>query len=157
MSWCIEEQLIRGEIYNTVRGRVTGRLWFHGLAGPVVLNLRGDCAPDLAGCVLVFENTMPPVAGDLAGFRPEQNGWVGSITASQKCNVHDVPMEEVMRLYALKQPAPDTGQTRFISNGIVSCEAATREYIQWMEENLSPRQRRQRRRVEAEQGMIATP
>lgn len=169
MAWRIDEQLIRGEIDNTVRGRVTGKLWFHGLAEPVVLNLSGNCAPDLAGCVLTFENPKPPVSGDLSGFQLEQNGWTGSITASQKCKVHDVPMEEVMRLYKLKQPAPwHWANTLYLEwnsqlNGPIviqsadyilkisepawtlseeeyqqSQEATARDYLQWMEENLTP-------------------
>ena len=105
MAWRFHEHILRGEIDNTVRGRVTGRIWLVGVAEPLVLDLRGDCAPDLAGCVLTFANptpqplaTAPPAAG--------QRGWVGDITASQKVKVHDVPMEEVLRLYKLRQPAP---------------------------------------------------
>ena len=50
MAWRFHEHILRGELDNTGRGRVTGRLWLAGLAGPMTLDLRGDCAPDLAGC-----------------------------------------------------------------------------------------------------------
>jgi len=105
MAWRFHEHIVRGELDNTVRGRVTGRIWLAGIAEPMTLDLRGDCAPDLAGCTFTFENPNPvPFVGD--GPSLEQRGWVGDITASQKCKVHDVPMDEVLRLYELGQPAP---------------------------------------------------
>ena len=48
MAWRFHEHLLRGELDNTVRGRVTGRLWLAGITEPMTLDLRGDCAPDLA-------------------------------------------------------------------------------------------------------------
>lgn len=105
MVWRFHEHILRGELDNTVRGRVTGRIWLAGIAEPLVLDLRGDCAPDLAGCTLAFENPQPlPMTGDPPDLA--QRGWVGDITASQKVKVHDVPMDEVMRLYKLRLPAP---------------------------------------------------
>ena len=105
MAWRFHEHILRGELDNTVRGRVTGRIWLAGIAEPMTLDLRGDCAPDLAGCTLVFENPTPVPFTD-APPNLEQRGWVGDITASRKCKVHDVPMEEMRRLYKLRQPAP---------------------------------------------------
>ena len=105
MAWRFHEHILRGELDNRTRGRVTGRIWLAGVVEPLALDLRGDCAPDLAGCVLTFENPTPqPVTEDQPAA--EQRGWVGDITASQKVRVHDVPMEEVLRLYKLRQPAP---------------------------------------------------
>ena len=106
MAWRFHEHILRGELENTVRGRVTGRIWLAGIAGPLTLDLRGDCAPDLAGCTLAFENPNAVPIGQDAVPNLEQRGWVGDITASQKLKVHDVPMEEVMRLYKLGEPAP---------------------------------------------------
>ena len=105
MAWRFHEHILRGELDNTVRGRVTGRIWLAGIAEPMTLALRGDCAPDLAGCTMTFENPVPVPFAD-APPNLDQRGWVGEITASQKCKVHDVPMEEVLRLYELRQPAP---------------------------------------------------
>ena len=106
MAWRFHEHILRGELENTVRGRVTGRIWLAGIAEPLTLDLRGDCAPDLAGCTLTFENPNAVPIGQDAVPNLEQRGWVGDITASQKLKVHDVPMEEVMRLYKLGEPAP---------------------------------------------------
>ena len=105
MAWRFHEHILRGELDNTVRGRVTGRIWLAGIAEPITLDLRGDCAPDLAGCTLTFENPQPIPMTD-APPSLDQRGWVGDITASQKLKIHDVPMDEVMRLYKLHLPAP---------------------------------------------------
>jgi hypothetical protein len=35
MAWRIEQSVVRGEIDNRVRGRVTGRLWLAGRPEPV--------------------------------------------------------------------------------------------------------------------------
>ena len=105
MAWRFPEHILRGELDNTARGRVTGRIWLAGLAEPMTLDLRGDCAPDLAGGTFTFANPSPVPFAD-APPNPEQRGWVGDITASQKVKVHDVPMAEVMRLYPLGEPVP---------------------------------------------------
>ena len=59
MAFRIDEAVIRGEIDNTVEGRVTGRVWLLGREEPLVLNLEGDCWRDLAGTRLLFENPAP--------------------------------------------------------------------------------------------------
>ena len=59
MAWRIDESVIRGEIDNRTRDRVTGRIWFEGRAEPVELNLTGNAWRDLAGRRLEFVN---PVA-----------------------------------------------------------------------------------------------
>ena len=56
MSWRFHEHILRGELDNRSRGRVTGRIWLAGVEEPLALDLAGDCAPDLAGCVLTFKN-----------------------------------------------------------------------------------------------------
>jgi hypothetical protein len=93
MSWRIHEHILRGEIDNRTRGRVTGRIWLAGVAEPLVLDLAGDCMPDLAGCLLRFENpaaiplvTPPPAA--------RQRGDVIEITAARRLHVFDVPIED---------------------------------------------------------------
>ena len=168
MAWRFHEHILRGELDNTVRGRVTGRLWLAGVAGPMTLDLRGDCAPDLAGCTLTFENPNPiPMSGPTPHL--EQRGWVGDITASQKLRVHDVPMGEVLRLYELGQPAPwhwanalylewfsqSNGRTVIQTAAFqltlsapawtltpdeyrTSREASSREHAEWMEKTFGP-------------------
>ncbi|MEO8353737.1 MAG: hypothetical protein ABI680_18570, partial [Chthoniobacteraceae bacterium] len=82
MSWRCHEYLLRGELDNRTRGRVTGRLWLAGVEAPLVLELVGDCAPDLAGCLLTFENPAPlPLPCAPPGR--EQRGVAGEITAAR--------------------------------------------------------------------------
>ena len=97
MSWRFHEHILRGELDNRTRGRVTGRIWLAGVEEPLALDLAGDCAPDLAGCVLSFENpepvamtTRPPVAA--------QRGIAGEITAARKVRVFDVPLAEAFAM-----------------------------------------------------------
>ena len=59
MAWRIDGAVVRGELDNRVRGRVTGRIWFAGRAEPVVLELEGNCWRDLAGRRLEFTNPQP--------------------------------------------------------------------------------------------------
>ena len=96
MAWRIHEHIVRGELDNTLRGCVTGRIWLAGIAEPMALDLRGDCAPDPAGCTITLENPNP-VPSALAPPSLDQRGWVGDITASQKVRVPDVPIEEFIR------------------------------------------------------------
>ena len=105
MAWRFPEHILRGELENTVRGRVTGRIWLAGLAEPMTLDLRGDCAPDLAGCTFTFENPNP-VPFDDSTPSLDQRGWVGDITASQKLKVFDLPVEEALALIRSGQDAP---------------------------------------------------
>lgn len=93
MAWHLHEHALRGEIDNRTRGRVAGRIWLAGVEEPLVLQLLGDCHPDLAGCLLRFENpnpvamtTKPPALG--------QRGTVGDITAARKVRVFDIPFQE---------------------------------------------------------------
>ncbi|MEA3210787.1 MAG: hypothetical protein QOE70_3844 [Chthoniobacter sp.] len=96
MAWRFDEHILRGELDNRTRGRVSGLIWLAGAAEPLGLELRGDCAPDLAGCLLTFENPQAqPMTGDLPAA--VQRGWVGDITAAQKLKVPDVPIEEFIR------------------------------------------------------------
>ncbi len=93
MAWRIHENVARGEIDNRTRGRVSGRVWLEGVAEPIVLDLAGDCHPDLAGCVLRFENPKP-VAMTTAPPAFRQRGTAGDITAARKVRVFDLPFEE---------------------------------------------------------------
>lgn len=108
MAWRIEESLIKGEVDNRVRGRVTGRLWFTGRDEPVVLELAGNAWRDLAGHVLRFTNPEPkPVgAGEWERFPAVQRGVVGDITASRKVKVPDCSMDELMEYFEAKKPFP---------------------------------------------------
>ena len=93
MAWRLQEHVVRGEIDNRERGRVTGRIWLAGIEKPLVLKLLGDCEPDLAGCLLRFENPQP-VALKTRPPAPQQRGKAGEITAARKVRVFDIPFEE---------------------------------------------------------------
>jgi hypothetical protein len=93
MAWRLQEHVVRGEIDNRTRGRVTGRIWLAGAAEPLVLDLIGDCHPDLAGCLLRFENSRP-IAMTTKPPAPAQRGTAGDITAARKVRVFDIPFEE---------------------------------------------------------------
>jgi hypothetical protein len=43
MAFRLHDQLLRGEIDNRTRGRVTGTLWFINRPEPVTLELEGNC------------------------------------------------------------------------------------------------------------------
>jgi hypothetical protein len=105
MAWRIHEAVIRGEIDNRTRGRVTGRIWFSGRAEPVELDLTGNCWSDLAGRRLEFSNP-DPHPGNPEGLATRQTGVVGDITASRKVKVPDIPLDQIGEYYAAKKPIP---------------------------------------------------
>jgi hypothetical protein len=105
MAWRIEESLIRGELDNRTRGRVTGQLWFVGRDEPVVLDLIGNAWRDIAGHLLRFTNPNPK-AGDLGSFSALQQGVTGDITASRKVKVPDCSMDELMVYFEARKPFP---------------------------------------------------
>ena len=66
MAFRIHDSVVRGEIDNRVKGIVRGRIWVEGRAEPVVLELKGNAWPDLAGCLLTFTNPQKRIPhGDL--------------------------------------------------------------------------------------------
>src|SRR5205823_4065572 len=106
MAWRLYEHVLRGKMDNRTRGRVTGELWLPGINEPLLLELAGDCAPDLAGCELTFENpaaipmtTKPPA--------PQQRGPAGNITAARKVRVFDVPTEEALAMSRRGETPPE--------------------------------------------------
>ena len=95
MAWRIHDNVIRGEIDNREKGVVRGRLWLSGVPEPVVLDLKGNAHPDLAGCLLTFENPGEPLPlRQDAHLHPLQRGTAGDMTASRKVRVFDLPFEE---------------------------------------------------------------
>ena len=87
MAWRLHEHILRGKIDNRTRGRVTGEIWLAGIDEPLVLELAGDCAPDLAGCELSFENP-DPVPMTTKPPAPQQRGPAGDITAAREHDFH---------------------------------------------------------------------
>ncbi len=94
MAWRIHHQVVRGFIDNRIQGKVTGSIWLAGREQPFTLELQGNAWPDLAGCLLEFNNPSP-IEGDLAGFADQQRGICGDMTASRKVKVPTVPLEKL--------------------------------------------------------------
>ncbi len=82
----IENLLLRGEIDARHPGRITGRLWLIDQPQPILLDLCGQAAPDLAGHLLHFENPAPqnPVPPSSPPLNPVQSGRLDVFTASLK-------------------------------------------------------------------------
>jgi hypothetical protein len=89
--------VVRGEIDNRVKGIVRGRIWLKGGDEPVVLELKGNAHPDLAGCLLTFTNPGPATPLPYSErLNPLQRGGIGDLTASRKVRVPAVPLEEFL-------------------------------------------------------------
>src|SRR3989442_10517044 len=108
MAWRIHDSVVRGEIDNRVKGRVRGKVWLDGLTEPVTLDLKGNACPDLAGCLLQFNNPLKtiPMRTD-AHLHPIQNGQIGDLTASRKVRVYDVPLEQAFEMIGRKEKPPE--------------------------------------------------
>jgi hypothetical protein len=108
MAWRIQDSVIRGEIDNRVKGRVRGRLWLDGLAGPVTLDLEGNACPDLAGCRLEFKNPAKtfPIRKQPA-FAQLQRGKIGNLSASQKARVFTIPDGEAFAMIDRGEKPPE--------------------------------------------------
>jgi hypothetical protein len=106
MAWRLHEHVVRGEVDNRKRGRVTGRIWLAGVEEPLTLDLRGDCHPDLAGCLLRFENPRP-IAMTTKPPAPRQRGTAGDITAARKVRVFNIPFEEAYAMMKAGSTPPE--------------------------------------------------
>lgn len=83
MALRLDTAVIRGEIDNTTRGNVRGKLWLVGREDPVIMDLRGNAWRNVTGCKITFANPNPS-PGPASAVRPKQRGHVGDITASYK-------------------------------------------------------------------------
>ena len=93
MAWRPYENLIEGELSNTVPGKVTGRMRFVGMDEPVRLDLEGNFHRDIRGAKIRFRNSKPRDRNHastlddvrsgcyMRGFSPVQTGKAGDITA----------------------------------------------------------------------------
>jgi hypothetical protein len=108
MAFRIHESVVRGEIDNREKGIVRGRIWVHGRSEPVNLELKGNAHPDLAGCVLTFENPLKTTAHPgLDSLHPFQRGSIGDLTASRKVRVFDLPFEEAFTMIKRGEKPPE--------------------------------------------------
>lgn len=83
MSRTYHDAVIKGEIDNRQRGRLTGRVWLVGQDHPVRLHLQGDACSDVAGCLVEFFNP-EPVPQDLPPLHRLQTGTATRVTASDR-------------------------------------------------------------------------
>jgi hypothetical protein len=158
MAWRIHDSVQRGEIDNRKKGIVRGRIWLHGLAGPVALELQGNACPDLAGCLLTFENpgeTIPLRTN--AGMNLLQRGMIGDLTASRKVRVFDIPVAEAYERMKKKLPVPEhMANSLYLewfsqANGRVVVESADYKLaISAPVWTLTPEEEQQRKRSAAE-------
>ncbi|HUC84365.1 MAG TPA: hypothetical protein VL970_04160 [Candidatus Acidoferrales bacterium] len=129
MAFRIHDNVVRGEIDNRVKGTVRGKIWLMGVAEPLVLELKGNAHPDLAGCLLTFVN--PRQAAPLAHaehLNPLQRGGIGDLTASRKVRV-STAKESLHRLQEKARPPTRWANCLYLewfseSNGRVVIESA---------------------------------
>ena len=85
MAWRPHENLVEGELDNTVPGKVTGWIKFVGMKKPVKLDLAGDFHRDIRGAKIRLRNPNLSHNGNersyMEGFSPTQTGEVGDMTA----------------------------------------------------------------------------
>jgi len=157
MAWRIHDSVRRGEVDNRRRGVVCGRIWLDGYAEPVVLELAGNACPDLAGCLLTFENPSEtiPMRTD-AIMNAEQRGSIGDLTASRKVRMFDIPFEEAYEKLKKKIPVPEhMANCLYLewfseTNGRVVIESTDYKLtISAPEWTLSPEEERQRQKEAA--------
>lgn len=120
MAWRIDEEVVRGEIDNTVEGQTTGRIWLAGRAEPLSLDLVGDCWRDLAGTRLAFQNPSPVAGENCAEIESSQKGVIGDMTASRKARVPLVGTDEMCEIHK--------------NGGEIPCEWKNVLYLEWFSE-----------------------
>src|SRR6266850_4264752 len=108
MAFRIHDSVVRGEIDNRAKGIVRGRIWVEGRPEPVMLELKGNAWPDLAGCLLTFTNPQKRIPDpDLGMLRPIQRGSIGDLTASRKVRVFDIPVADAYAMLKRKEKPPE--------------------------------------------------
>jgi hypothetical protein len=108
MAFRIHDSVVRGEIDNRVKGIVRGKIWIEGRAAPVVLELKGNAWPDLAGCRLTFTNPLRRIPHPhLDSLHPIQRGNIGDLTASRKVRVFDLPVKEAYLMSKRGEKPPE--------------------------------------------------
>lgn len=130
MAFRIHDSVIRGEIDNRIRGIVRGKIWIHRRKEPLLLRLRGNACPDIAGCLLKFTNPNKSIAHNgLKTLSRFQSGQVGDITASRKVREFDIPFEDAYRMLKRGKKPPEHIANSFylewysIQNGRVVIES----------------------------------
>ena len=122
MALRLGNQVVRGEIFNTRRHSVHGWLELRDWDRPLLLELTGNCDPDLAGWHIRFEarpsaDPQNPIhrsddtSGernefDRSGVAPRQIGATGTMTAARQVKSCDCPPKELYLRSKLGEPPP---------------------------------------------------
>src|SRR5262245_5323641 len=122
MAFRIHDSVVRGTIDNRTKGIVRGEVWLAGLPEPMILELKGNAHPDVAGCMLTFTNPGTCVSHPhLESLALAQRGAVGDITAARKTRVFDIPFEKAYSMLKRKEKPPE-----HIANAL---------YLEWFSES----------------------
>ena len=83
MAWRPKQNLVQGELDNTVPGQVTGWLEFRGMSDIVRLNLAGNFHEDIRGKKIRLRSraSQDDRPSSMDRFEARQTGTVGDITA----------------------------------------------------------------------------
>jgi hypothetical protein len=157
MAFRIHDSVVRGEIDNRIKGMVRGKIWVEGRPEPVILDLKGNAWPDLAGCLLTFSNPLKRIPHQhLESLHPEQKGSIGDLTASRKVRVFDIPLHDALEMIRNKQKPPEhMANSLYLEwfsqrNGRVVIESADYELtISPPEWRMTPEENEQRARQAA--------
>ena len=114
MALRLDDLLISGELINTENYSTHGWLRLRGHEQTLMLQLTGNCSPDLAGKHVRFEPRDSadreaddsPVDFDFEGLAWQQVGPTGEMTAERQVKVSDCPPEELYERSKLGEPPP---------------------------------------------------
>jgi hypothetical protein len=115
MALRLGDLVVRGEIFNTRKNSVHGYIQLLGHECPLMIELTGNCDPDLAGWRFRFEasprpgrkrddsDSPPP---DLSNLVWNQIGPTGTMTAARRVRIFDCSTKEFVIRCELNEPPP---------------------------------------------------
>ena len=113
MAYWLSDYVLSGEIFNTTNYSVHGWLELRGWDHPLVLQLTGNCSPDLAGWHFRFEarGTSGDASGGLEGLdvdalATQQIGPTGTMTAAPRIRKADFLEGGCGQSCSRRHPAP---------------------------------------------------
>ncbi len=115
MALRLAEYVLAGELFNTQKNSVHGYLWLRDCDRPILLQLTGNCLPDLAGHHLRFEARPNPMTGTGALTEEEvserriawmQIGVTGEMTAARQVRSSNCSIDEFLRRSHLGEQPP---------------------------------------------------
>jgi hypothetical protein len=100
MALLISDAVICGQIDNRTRNSVKGWIRLRGMDRPVIIDLTGNCADDLAGCCIHFHAVelpakVNPTDCDPSRLASRQIGPVGTMTTRGKVQIVNCSTDEV--------------------------------------------------------------